>query len=390
MAHGETSGAQSVLVQADGKVVAAGGTQRSDLERFALVRYGAHGRLDATFGGDGKVTTRFRARRCVLASAVALQADGNVVAAGSAGCRGTFALARYEQNGRLDTTFGGDGRVTTRFRSGHHYSAAFGMAIQADGKIVAAGVCCNSRFFALARYKPNGSLDSTFGGDGKVTTDFTRATDMAFDVAVQPDGRIVVAGVAARGSDAARFALARYKPNGRLDGSFGGDGKVTSRPSDCISEAHSVTVQPDGRIVAAGSAGCIDQLTVARYKVNGRPDGSFGGDGSIITSFGCPQSEANAVAVQPDGEIVASGYVACAGTSDVEFGFASARYDTDGSLDGSFGSGGVVTTKVWDPGCYQASEGVAIQVDGNILAAGGYNCGTARHTRFTLIRYLGG
>jgi len=112
----------------------------------------------------------------------------------------------------------------------------------------------------------------------------------------------------------------------------------------------------------------------------------------VTTRFrsGRHYSAAFGVALQPDGEIVASGYVACAGTSDVEFGFASARYDPDGSLDGTFGSGGVVTTTIWDAGCYQASEGVAIQSDEDIVAAGGYSCGSPRHTRFTLIRYLGG
>jgi uncharacterized delta-60 repeat protein len=385
----ETSGANAVAIQADGKIVAAGGTQGSDGERFAIVRYDVDGHLDATFGHDGRVRSSFAARRCVVADAVAIQPDGKIVAAGIQGCRGSFALARYLPNGRLDPSFGGDGKVVTRFRSGKRYSESFSVVIQPDGRIVAAGLCCGSRF-ALSRYLPNGRLDASFGADGKVTTDFTPAPDVAYDLAIQGDGKILAAGVAAKDGDAARFALVRYRPNGHLDPTFGHDGKVTTRPSDCVAEAHAVSVQTDGKIVAAGSAGCIDEFALTRYLTDGSLDDTFGDGGITIsdfTVFGCAQADLNAMALQSDGKLVASGFTACKGTNDVEFAFASARYNDDGTLDPSFGQGGEVMTVVWDAACFQGATGVAIQADEKIVVAGGTVCSGPRHTKFTLARY---
>ena len=387
----ETSGAMAVAIQADGRIVAAGGTQGSDRERFAIVRYDVDGHLDVTFGHDGRVMTSFDARRCVVADAVAIQSDGKIVAAGIQGCRGSFALARYLPNGKLDRSFGGDGKVVTRFRSGKRYAESFAVTIQPDGKIVAAGLCCGARFFALARYLPNGKLDATFGADGKVTTDLTPGSDVAYDVTLQSDGTILAVGVAAKDRDAARFALVRYRPNGHLDTTFGRDGKVTTRPSDCVSEAHAVAVQSDGRIVAAGSAGCINEFALAGYMTDGSLDDTFGEGGitvSDFTDFGCAQADLEAMAIQSDGKLVATGLTACEGVSDVEFAFASARYDDDGTLDASFGQGGEVTTVVWDAACFQGATGVAIQADERIVVAGGTVCSGPRHTKFSLIRYL--
>ena len=141
----ETSGANAVAIQADGKIVAARRDAGSNGERFAIVRYNVDGHLDGTFGHDGRVRTSFAARRCVVADAVAIQPDGKIVAAGIQGCRGSFALARYLPNGKLDPSFGGDGKVVTRFRSGKRYSESFSVVIQPDGRIVAGGSCCGSR-----------------------------------------------------------------------------------------------------------------------------------------------------------------------------------------------------------------------------------------------------
>jgi uncharacterized delta-60 repeat protein len=168
--------------------------------------FAAAGQLDPTFRGDGKVTTQITAGRDV-ASGVALQANGKIVAVGRAArSGGRFAMARYKPNGALDSTFGGDGKVTTDFTTGE--DGANGVAIQADGKIVAGGSADDR--FALARYRHNGTLDSTFGGHGKVTTEFTAGADFAAGVALQADGKIVAAGGASVFTTRARFALARY------------------------------------------------------------------------------------------------------------------------------------------------------------------------------------
>jgi uncharacterized delta-60 repeat protein len=226
-------GATAVAIQADGKIVAVGGAGGNG-GRFALARYDTDGTLDATFGGDGKVRTDFT-NRSDVALAVAIQADGKIVAAGDItrftpnGVVGRFALARYDTNGTLDPTFGGDGRVTTSFTDGEDGASA--VAIQADGKILAAGSANASCFcsrFALARYDDDGTLDATFGGDGKVTTRFAHG-GQATAMAIQADGKIVAAGSANASCFCSRFALARYDDDGTLDATFGGDGKVTTR-----------------------------------------------------------------------------------------------------------------------------------------------------------------
>jgi uncharacterized delta-60 repeat protein len=195
--------AHSVAVQADGKIVAAGCTScSSSAGNFALARLNTNGSLDFTIDGDGKADTDFFGNDD-QAHAIAIQLDGKIVAAGTTQ-RSTFdprefALTRYNTDG--------DGRVTTQLSN---FDEARGVAIQRDGKIVAAGVACAFCFagsdFGLARYNPDGSLDSTFSGDGKVMTDFGFANDRAFAVALQGDGKTVAAGVAD-----GEFALARYK-----------------------------------------------------------------------------------------------------------------------------------------------------------------------------------
>ena len=166
----------------------------------------APGDLDPTFGGDGKVTTHFEGGGG--AQGVAIQADGKIVAVGGAGKPFRFALARYMPNGSLDTTFGGDGKVTTKFAE--RYERAYGVAIQADGKIVAVGQAEHADpKFALARYMPNGTLDTAFGADGQVITDVTGELDGAHGVVIQANGKIVAAGTGGRWPDL-RFALARY------------------------------------------------------------------------------------------------------------------------------------------------------------------------------------
>jgi uncharacterized delta-60 repeat protein len=248
--------ANAVAIQTDGKLVAAGSSNSGDFRfKFALARYNPDGTLDTTFGGDGKVTTRFATTSFGEAFGVAIQDDGKIVAVGSSYLtHAKFALARYNPNGTLDTSFGGDGKVTTAFAA-RSDAEAFGVAIQDDGKIVAAGdsFLQDRSKFALARYNPNGTLDTTFGGDGKVTTRFaTRGDAEAFGVAIQDDGKIVAGGdsIVSHG----KFALARYNLNGTLDATFDGDGKVTTAfATRSDAEASGVALQDDGKIVVGGS-----------------------------------------------------------------------------------------------------------------------------------------
>jgi uncharacterized delta-60 repeat protein len=234
---------------------------------FASAAHGA-GELDPTFDGDGRVLTDFGASE--FGEGIALQADGKIVAVGSTSAGSDFGLARYNPDGSLDPTFDGDGRVVTDFGANEE---APGVAIQADGKIVAAGTSFDASFrpdnFVLARYNPDGSLDPTFDGDGRVVTDFGTAGEGAFGVAIQADGRIVAAGLGdVFGSD--DFALARYNPNGGLDPTFDGDGRVMT-DFGAAEQANGVAIQADGNIVAVGWSDVLDDnnFALARYLSDG-------------------------------------------------------------------------------------------------------------------------
>ena len=205
---------------------------------------------------------------------MALQGDGKIVVVGDAGGGGAFALARYNPNGSLDPSFSGDGRQTTDFGD---FGVARGVALQ-GGKIVAVGIG-DAGDFALARYNPNGSLDPSFSGDGKQTTDFG-GSDEASGVALQGDGKIVAVGRDGPGD----FALARYNPNGSLDTSFSGDGKQTTDFGD-FDGANGVALQGNGKIVVVGVGG-TGNFALARYNPNGSLDPSFSGDGRQTTDFG--------------------------------------------------------------------------------------------------------
>jgi uncharacterized delta-60 repeat protein len=370
-------------IQADGKIVAAGDVRTPSGEfMFALARYRPNGRLDDTFGGDGKVTTGFAGQ--AFAESVAIQDDGKILAAGRFNPdpgNGRFALVRYQPSGALDDTFGGDGKVTTGFAED---VGAAGVAVQADGKIVAAGTLnttAGRERFALARYKPSGGLDDTFGGDGRVTTGFPGHA-AARDVAIQADGNIVAAGRFFRDGGTERFALVGYQPSGELDDTFGGNGKVTTGFAGSESaEAVDIAIQTDGKIVAGGDVlrpSGEFHFALARYKPSGGLDDTFGGDGKVTTEFAESDSaRAHGVAIQADGNIVAAGGVETE-TPSLELRFALARYRPGGRLDDTFGGDGRVTTGFTGRA---VARGVAIQADGKILAAG-------TEEDFALARYL--
>jgi uncharacterized delta-60 repeat protein len=362
--------AAGVALQANGKiVVVGGGGPNAD---FALARYNPNGSLDTTFSGDGKQTTSFSGGSS--ASGVAIQDDGKLVVVGGAGT--DFALARYQPNGSLDTTFSGDGQQTTDFSGGS--DGARGVALQGNGKIVAAG---SSRAnFALARYNPNGSLDTSFSGDGKQTTDFG-GSDVATALALQGDGKTVVVGVGGGGATGSEFALARYNPNGNLDPSFSGDGKQMTALGGTFGEViGGVAVQADGKIVAVGRGGSGNDFALARYNPNGSLDTSFSGDGKQTTDFGGFDG-ANGVAIQPDGKIVAIGFASSANGFD-DFGLA--RYNPNGSLDTGFSGDGKQRTDFGGP---DAATGLAIQDDGKIVVVGGGGNSAFFAPTFDVARY---
>jgi uncharacterized delta-60 repeat protein len=367
---GRHSRAYAMAIQSDGKIVVAG-------ER-TLVRYNKDGSLDTLFGLGGKVTTPTD----TSFNAVAIQSDGKIVIAGwiIAG-NADFALIRYNTDGSLDTSFGTNGGIVVTTISGSA-DIAHAVAILSDGRIIAAGASgpYPSVDFAVVRYNPDGSLDSTFGTGGKVVTDISGLPNIAYSMAIQADGKVVAAGYS--GLSDRDFALVRYNTDGTLDNSFGTGGRVTTSIGSKEDRAYAVAVQSDGRVVAAGFtfSGSSNDFALTRYNTDGSLDSSFGTGGKVITPVGS-SSSIYAVAIQSNGKIVAVG----------GSGFALARYNTNGSLDSSFGSGGKVTTLIGN-GISEA-RAVAIQPDGKIVAAGTitYIQGGdgISGSDFALARYLG-
>jgi uncharacterized delta-60 repeat protein len=307
-------------------------------------------------------------------------------------------VARYLASGRLDRSFSGDGKLTTRFGAHCRFAEARAVAVQPNGRIVTAGQAGCTRgarlrvTFALARYTRDGRLDAGFAGDGRLTTDFTSLFDSAFDVVIQPGGRIAAAGTAALDTDGARFALARYTRAGRLDTSFGGDGKVTNDftgEQDCTTaEGYALARRRDGKLVAAGMTGCgHPNFALARYTTSGRLDPAFGGDGKVATIFAAANcSDAvKDVAIQADGKILAAGVAGCRNPHPE---FALARYRTNGLLDRSFGHDGKVTTHIRaSADCFDQINAVGLQSDGKIVAAGSTSCGP--RSGYAVVRYRG-
>jgi uncharacterized delta-60 repeat protein len=398
--NNSTDIANAVALQADGKLVVAGLTYINNdysQEDFAISRHLPDGTLDVTFGTGGKVKTDFPTLAAV-ASAVVVQPDGKILVAGGAFPNFTFLgdvkLVRYNPDGTLDSSFGVGGIVTTTFPG--QGSFAFALALQPDGKIVMAGTdyinfsseVSSNTDFALARYNTDGTPDPGFGVGGKVTTDFNGGNDDAFAILVQPDGKLVAVGSAIT-ANFYDFAAARYLPDGTLDSGFGVGGKVrTDFNGGSLDQAHGAVLQPDGKIVAAGTSifngGLTQPFALARWTAGGQLDASFSGDGKQQVDFGSFDQTAYRVLLQPDGKIIPVGF---ADTESSDSDFLLARLDTSGTLDPSFGVGGKVRTSFGD--LNGGAKGAVLQPDGRIVAVGFQATFSAQWAEFALSRYLG-
>lgn len=292
--------AYAMAIQDDRKIVTAG----TDSNDFALARFYPNGAPDLTFGTNGVVTTDLGSTTDEI-YALGIQSDQKIVAAGKK--QVDFALARYTITGTLDTTFGTGGMVITDLNFGSS-DTIYGLAIQPDGKILVGGGCSGD--FALARYTITGTLDTTFGSGGIVISDFG-SNESASELALQDDGKIFLVGDANLGSTAYDFLVARYTITGTLDTEFGTAGIVTTdfSPSVIVDEsydmAEDVTIQPDGKIVVAGNSG--DYFAVARYNPDGSLDTTFATGGKANTYDVGFIGYAYAVDIQNGGKIVLAG-----------------------------------------------------------------------------------
>jgi uncharacterized delta-60 repeat protein len=388
--------ARSVLVQPNGKVVVAGqATTGATFETadFGVARYLDTGDPDLPFSGDGRNRTDFGLGDA--AEAVARQGDGMLVVVGSSeveGGGGRFAVVRYKTGGGLDAAFSGDGKVRTGF-AGYSSSSASDVAIQEDGKIVVVG----SGFLGtahvrpgggggedadilVARYKPNGSLDLTFGGgDGKVTTDFSGNVDGASAVLILPSGKILVVGRSQTATFDQRVVAVRYLSNGTRDDTFDGDGKVVVNLVDGEAEdAAGVAVRSDGKIlIGAGAQNAVSgssdfDLAVVMLE----PDGDVhlpygGGDGIVFADFGGVESPDEMVR-QDDGKLVFAATRPFVSSASPQAMWIF-RLTGGGAPDGAFGTGGRAEVEfTGGVGCF----GVAIDGAGRIVAAGRVGVGS--------------
>jgi uncharacterized delta-60 repeat protein len=311
--------ANGVAIQTDGKIILTGNSNNGITDHFAIARYNTNGMLDTLFGVKGIVITPIGSWSS--ASSVSLLNDGKIIVIGESNPINQSIIqptvAKYTTNGSLDSTFGTNG-IAVMSPDKNYASVVYAGVLQPNNKIIAVGSISTGMYggFGAVRFNPDGTTDSTFGTDGKAVTDFG-SSSIAFAVSLQNNGKIVAAGWVS-GDNA--FAIARYNADGILDTTFGTGGKVITKVGTSgYNEAHGIALQSNGKIDVAGKTQTYD-LGLVRYNSNGMLDTTFGIGGKVISAW----LNAYAICVQPNGKIVVAGDV---GSSNRIF--AAARYNVD-------------------------------------------------------------
>lgn len=360
------------------------------------------GLLDPTFGTGGLVSNTIGSSSRALAVATYPNAgtvnDGKVVAVGDAyaGARAmstSLAVARYNLNGTLDTSFGGTGSVLAG--AGH----ALAVQIEPDGRVLAAGLSASTGGgFLVVRLNTNGTLDTNFGTKGQVTTVISKnSTDVGEAMILQPDGKIVVAGVTnPQNTSFQDLALVRYNANGSLDTTFGSGGKATTRLASPLASSYTSSQislaldrgtgiqDPNSGKLVVGASLRTGGAVIARYNASGALDTGFGISSGHPGSVTIAELSNPSVAVQPDDRVAVAGVVTDATTTLAAIGLD--RLNADGTIDTSFGTGGaVVTASAPDE---NVAHAVTLQPDGDILVAGDRITSTTGGHGFIVARYL--
>ncbi|MDP2904345.1 MAG: hypothetical protein Q8N96_14765 [Methylovulum sp.] len=363
---------QYVIAQPDGKIIVLGITSGFSSDDLAIAHYNSNGSLDTRFDGDGKLT----ATAVMTINAVRLLSDGKFLTVGTSD--GSFAVARYNSDGSLDTAFSGDGQLTTSFYSPSYPDIAYNVTVQADSKLLVTGFSTAYNSFAAARYSSDGSLDKSFSDEGLFTGGISGGA--ATCAALQPDGKTVLAGsyygydfgvtrlnrdgtadtsfsgdgivttdlggkdyantvnvlgsgkILAAGISDGNFAAVRYNADGSLDTAFGSDGIITTDLGSTES-LNGIIQVADSKFLAVGTNGNYD-FVLARYNADGSLDTSFSTDGIVTTDLG-GWEEGNSVTVDANGKIL------LVGTTDSDI--ALVRYNSDGSLDTTFNGKGATS-----------------------------------------------
>ena len=367
----------SVTIQKNGEIIVAGSTSNGASYDIAVARYHVDGSLDNNFGDGGKVNTNLGT--ITEGNSVATQSDGKIVVGGSYnnGTNYDFLTLRYDTSGNLDNTFQGGGIVNTDFNNSNDHGSA--VAIQQDGRIIIVGTSGND--FGVARFNTDGSPDNTFNSTGKITIDFGNFQDFGSSIAIQSDGKIIIGGSSSNGINF-DFAMVRLNPDGTIDNGFGSQGKVKTEIENSEDFECCVLIQPDGRIILVGYSSVMGagySLSMVRYNTDGTIDNSFGTNGKVITSLGTSFGYSNSAVLQPDGKIDAVWNSSNSKNSD----FTIVRFNNNGSIDNTFGNNGIV--KVDFDNSNDLGSSIALQSDGKIVAAGSSDNGYS--SDFAVLRY---
>jgi uncharacterized delta-60 repeat protein len=363
--------ANALAIQNDGKIVVVGRGFLSKNENFIITRYLQNGQLDNSFNTTGVVMTDFMNQSDEVYSVV-IQPDGKILVAGRSTAidTGYFALARYLQNGSLDTSFDHDGKVLVRFSEDNSGVAAKSVALQSDGKIIAIGVSyVTGQAFncGVIRLHPNGKLDSAFNEDGIVSTDVeTNGGELMEKVIIQSDGKILVGG--SNNTSNNSFCLIRYLSNGNLDSSFHFDGKLTTRMGNSIESIHDIKITPNNKIIAAGYAmsNSRHRFATAQYHSNGVLDSSFDSDGILLSSLQNDVDIGQSVLLQGDSKVIVLGR--SRRSSNMSFGMI--RYFSNGKVDSSLDNDGRLFTNFGAGTSNDYGIAAAMQADGKIVLVG--------------------
>jgi uncharacterized delta-60 repeat protein len=386
--------AKTILLQPDGKIILAGETMAVEGQpaNIALARYNADGSPDTSFGSNGITLVPTPGFSNFIFASILLP-NGKIILGGGAAPPGVGGvsrsiLARFNNDGSLDTSFGVQGLVYTLITSG---SDIYALTRQTDGKIVAAGTSNNLNGYPICtmiRYDSLGNLDSDFGTNGIVTTMVNPVFCQFTSIGLLPDGRIVAGGSTINGNylNHISFLLVRYMHDGSLDPTFGDQGIDLSGTLGETSFSFGLNICTDGKIILAGrQADASGGFAAAKYNPDGGLDQTFGNQGSVTTSLGNPlQDLCRAITVQPDGKILLTGVSYPVSGSPL---LGLIRYTANGILDSLFGTNGITTTDMGNDLNY--GTGITLQPDGNILVSSSFSIDYNQND-FAIARFIGG
>ncbi len=392
---GTATSAMAVELDQNNKIVVGA---HAPIGQYCLARLLMDGSLDNSFSEDGLVTTSLNIGSDYL-RCLAIQSNGKILAGGISSTslpnyQSKFSVARYNTDGSLDETFDGDGMLVDYKPSSA--TSFLASAVQPDGKLVTIGetyITQQATDVCVARYNIDGTPDNTFSGDGKLLLKFGPGRNSANGVAIQQDGKIVIGGEARPSLYYGEFAVARLNSDGSMDSSFSDDGIVVTDMGGFFDQLKAICILPNGKIVAGGNSDSVayyNRFALARYNPDGKLDSTFSGDGKLITDvgdqliteFGFQVNGVEKLLTQPDGKIIAVGGSTIY-SANYRMDIVIARFNPDGTLDASFNGTGIKVTNI---DVHTICYGAALDVSGRLLI-GGFS-GSGAGGQSILVRYL--